>query len=723
MNNRNYSQPDTLISHRKRNSTWPVILGCLGILGMVFVVIALGGYFYLTANAASQSVVFIRSPQDGEQIEAGQPIQVRALARDDHKVVRIELWVDGKLLATESSAVTKGISPFPLLTTWYPQAGAHTLIVRSFNSRGGTSQASVNVEAVTLADRDGDKVADEADACPDQPGNPAAGGCTDRDFDGVADTRDACPTEAGLPADGCPVPSETDRDGDGMFDDVDACPDEAGSLLADGCRDTDGDGVGDGSDACMTEPGGGADGCPTAGDLDGDGVLDGEDACPIEPGLPENSGCPDGGGDDGAPEPLPGSDPPDPTDDDNPEEGPVFGDMGFELDPPIHLEIEALTMSVGRRYESIWCYVRLDEGDVRRYEFETLDELHWNAAEVLGGDNSLRLLHSATNPLRIRVDCFGSDPGGSGALADSGTIIVEHPPQEWDGRELMLLIPEADDTLVIAYRICSPSCDEEALQIPDLYPVTTGPFGVPPYTLSWRWNGDSSQISGFGLSVFSENEAASFAITNPEMRSLNIADYRPACGETVYFQMYAWAAGATSEIRSPLSNVQAWNGKPCTYTAKITFEYIETELDYIGGDYDGRGPIYGTFYAASGSETQTLRFDGGRCWSFLWIFSCNGYAISVGRYNIASMFNAMDAEDDGYAPDSNYLIVEFDPGEDLSFGGSIWDEEAYGNDERLFNARGSIGTNETFPAEITLRDETEYGWLNLTVRIEKISGP
>jgi hypothetical protein len=699
MNNNNYYQPYAPKPRQGRNRNWPIILGCLGILGMLFVAIGLGGYFYLTASAASQSVVFIRSPQDGERVEAGQPVQVRALARGDQKIVRLELWVDGQLLDVETSSIQNGISPFPLLTTWVPQAGTHTLIARAFNSRNATSQTAITVEAVALADRDGDTVADEADSCPDQQGNPAADGCPDRDFDGIADASDACPDVAGMSGDGCPAPNESDHDGDGVLNEVDACPEVAGSPLAHGCHDADGDGVGDASDACPSEPGRGVDGCPEAG---------GAEAAP-ESGVDDSV----------PPEPIPGVDPPLPGGD------PVEPGIGIPFFVPplriyVQLELEAVEMLVGRDYENIWCYVRLNEEDMRRYDFETLGERHWNAAEVLGGENSLHLLQPLGDPLRIRIACFGSEPG-SGELAYSGEISLEHPSGEWDGRALTAHIPGDSDNLMISYRICSPSCDQDALQIPDLAPINTGPIGEGPYALSWRWEGNSAQIDGFGLSISSISSAATIDIPHPGMRSLNIADYRPACGETVYFQMFAYQDHG--EIRSPLSNTQAWTGKPCSRQVKVTFAYMDTDLQYIGGDYTGRGPIYGSFYATSGSDILTLGFDGGRCWAVLWIFSCNGYAVSVGRYNIAGMFNAMRAEEDGHAPDVNHIIVELNPGDDLSFGGSIWDEEAYGGDHRLFHARHTIAADETLPAEIILEDVTGYGRVSLTVRIEEISGP
>jgi len=261
---------------------------------------AAAGYYFLWPRGATRPVVLINSPRHGEQVEVGREVTVRSVARDEGKVVRVELWVDGQLQESQSSSLPGGTSPFPLLARWQPSSpGTHTLIARAFNARGGRGQASINVEAIQRADRDGDGVTDEADACPDEPGSPAAHGCPDRDGDGIADAEDACPNQAGLPENnGCPAPGERDRDGDGLLDEADACPDEAGSPSAEGCPDADGDGIGDATDTCPAEPGlPERDGCPVPGDLDGDGIPDAGDACPEESGLPEHGGCPDRDGD------------------------------------------------------------------------------------------------------------------------------------------------------------------------------------------------------------------------------------------------------------------------------------------------------------------------------------------------------------------------------------------------------------------------------------------
>ena len=161
-------------------------------------------------------------------------------------------------------------------------------------------------------DRDADGIADELDACPDDPGpahsDPEQHGCpppADRDQDGIVDGLDACPDEPGVDHEdphkrGCPA----DRDADGIADEQDACPDQPGPAHEEsnkhGCPpDKDEDGIVDEKDACPDIKGVANEdpvqnGCPP--DTDRDGFRDDLDACPRERGVddadPEKRGCP-----------------------------------------------------------------------------------------------------------------------------------------------------------------------------------------------------------------------------------------------------------------------------------------------------------------------------------------------------------------------------------------------------------------------------------------------
>lgn len=133
-------------------------------------------------------------------------------------------------------------------------------------------------------DRDGDRIPDGKDKCPDVPGLNTASGCPDADRDGVADEDDDCPDQAGtIEAKGCP-----DYDKDGIPDHRDQCPYEAGSKRLRGCPDIDNDGVPDDIDQCPNTPGSLYSGCP---DTDNDGFEDRNDDCPDVAGP--NRGCPE----------------------------------------------------------------------------------------------------------------------------------------------------------------------------------------------------------------------------------------------------------------------------------------------------------------------------------------------------------------------------------------------------------------------------------------------
>ncbi|MBT9560676.1 MAG: OmpA family protein [Myxococcales bacterium] len=127
--------------------------------------------------------------------------------------------------------------------------GAGTPTVRSFVTVGWSAPVVEETAPPPLTDRDGDRLENELDECPDEP----------EDHDGYLDH------------DGCPDP---DNDDDGVLDRDDRCPNE---------REDD-DGFED------------DDGCPDRDD-DHDGVADIDDQCPTEKeshnGSADRDGCPD----------------------------------------------------------------------------------------------------------------------------------------------------------------------------------------------------------------------------------------------------------------------------------------------------------------------------------------------------------------------------------------------------------------------------------------------
>ncbi len=280
----------------------------------------------------------------------------------------------------------------------------------------------------------------------------------------------------------------------------------------------------------------------------------------------------------------------------------------------------------------------------------------------------------------------------------------------------------------VKFRLCLRTCDSADFPPPSLrlHEVRVGPF--TNHYLDWNWVGDRDNITGYHLYV---NGHRRETIRNADANRINQREYLPPCGERYEYTLTAYQMDGVILRESPPSNSVYSTGEECPRRVKVTFEELGVSgLHTIGSDMlGGRGPLYGTFWA-SGNEIQSLRFDGGDCVSVLWVFHCGGFKIQNGSITIPRMFDEMRAFHEScpgfdcreaFAPSVNYIIVELDEGDDLSFGGNILDEEAFGSDESLFEDRNTIGASESLPREVTLEDENSRGRFTLRVRIEEMS--
>jgi len=764
-------------------------------------------YFYYVPAVEARPVVFISSPTYGGQAEVGESIIVQAVARDERAgVVRIELWVDGGLEEAQRSIIPGGITPFPLLANWRPLSpGTHTVIVRAINAEGARSQASVNMEAVELADLDGDGVADEADLCPDEAGAESADGCPDRDSDGIPDATDACPDEAGLPeADGCPSPSESDVDGDGILDGGDACPEEAGPSATGGCPDRDGDGVPNAEDACPAQAGlPEHDGCTVSGDSDGDGVTDSADACPEEWGLPELDGCPDRDGDavpdgddacpdqwglpgfDGCPDTdLDGTADQDDVRPDDPEIGDDFGGIGgdapdsdrdsipdefdecpeeeglvehdgcpppdvddtdgdgtddtdepsgsgpldWDLEPfwppdePIEagpmVEFQALEFEIFEDYGRVYCYAALGHGAEERFPeddheyFSPGDERHFNIDEHLG---RRFVALGEDEPLRVYADCYALvGILGQQTLVDLGSFESFHDQVDWDGHMIEVFSDPGreGDYFRVQYRICDGSCEEALFSAPLLAPVGLGYGDEGPFTLRWRWDGDEDRITGFKIYV----NGSFWRSVGPDSNSLDISELAPACSERLEFQVTVYS-GSTGvpDHESPPSNREAWEGRGCQRTVRVTFQSLETS-----GMSRRAGPISGTFSANDETLLPDWRSDPP---TFDSTDDTERYLDPGYTYDLAGLFAAIETEaascvayscTDNYAPQVTHVEVELGPHDSLTYGGRI-----FGGDGMIFDGWDTILPGQIIPGPHSVVDRG----IELTVLIDVLVGP
>jgi hypothetical protein len=744
MKNRQYSQDVTLVSRRVRTPkgkllSLPSCLIALTLCG-VLTMAAFGGYYLLSPGGRAGPLVLIHIPQNGGHLIAGQPITVQAVAADPRKVVRVELWVDGQLLKSETSNVSGGIASFPLLADWQPaSAGAHIILVRAFNALGVRAHSSIKIDVVS--DRDGDGTADDADLCPDQSGLDIAKGCPDRDADGTPDSADTCPDVAGVPeAAGCAAATEGDRDGDGSPDATDACADVAGSALLDGCPDADGDLVADAEDTCPAEPGpAGSSGCPApAGDADSDGVPDGSDVCPSEWGVPEHGGCPevlvssddgfvagsgtrdsdgDGASDDVDPCPAeagsrengfcppPGEDPADSGD-----------DLGLpDLMPEgegvsVLVEFEALHFEVSQEYEEVWCYARLADEDMERYDFAPGDERQWEIAEVLGGENSVYLGLSEGEQMGVFVDCWGSvDPAEP--PHHLGSTDNQHGFEAWGGEVISMDSGggEGGHSFHVRYHLCSPSCDETALQPPV---ITSYAAETDRIHLDWAWEGDSSTISGFKL-YLNGNFIQAFPRNHSDVTWLPPEGMPCVDRWEFYLTAFSGSDADDADLESSPGNTVVWEGMPCQEQIRVTFESLDLYAPIVdeGGGLQV-GPVTGDFLIWSSGYIRGLFFDAAHCMTIhpLPGETCFGLRLHPGTNSIQGILDEVNSSSGSCeavtcpyrASVSDTVTLPAERGSDLMIAGRIVDVDPDNPDDIIFDGHITVDIDSLSP-DSTLR--------------------
>jgi hypothetical protein len=721
-----------------------------------------GGLAYLLwPRPVARPMVLINSPRYGEQVRVGQTVTVRSIARGEEKVVRVELWVDGQLQESQTSTLPGGTSPFPLFAEWQPSSpGTHTLVARAFNTQGARGQASISVEAIEEADRDGDAVPDEDDACPDEAGSETADGCPDRDRDGIADAEDACPDEAGLPeGEGCPVPSGGDLDGDGVLDEADVSPDEPGSPLADGSPDADEDGIPDVQDVRPDEPGlpeyfGG----PAPGDPDGDGILDAADECPEEPGLPEHSGCPDGDGDGvrdiddrcpyqpGLPE-LEGCPPPGPGEDELPPVGPDFLNIVEVFIPPplppamTLLEFEALEFEVFDDYDRVYCYAALAGEGMERYgPFNPLGERRWDIAEYLGGENSRHVAVPMGEPLEVQVECFAYvttwlPEGTAEAIYDLGSFERAHE-LDCTGDEMDEIVVQSDPGrdghyFRVKYRICVGACEPAALPAPYIHTVYR-PIGEAAHRIAWTWDGDDAAISGFNLYV-----NGNLWTSVGHFRSFTLYNLEPVCGERLELSMTAYSGDALApDLESPRSNTIVLEGPACPRSVRVTFLEIQTHAlpaDPPGMDDDSCwstqvGPIDVIWSVSDAWSYLYPTYGRGLCRFGKECNRIGGYCLHPNTTSsitdiIEVCRGNREHERDLWTecPNNEFTQVALGHDDDLLVTAEIEDNDTDGNRECLMMGGFVMGFDELVPGTVyerTISDLDGRGFADVKVRIE-----
>lgn len=95
--------------------------------------------------------VIVTNPSAGSNLPAGRIEEVTASALGFQPITRVELWLDGELRESRTSAQTSGISPFDVNYDLMIPEGTHNIVVRAVNAKGVVGQSMpINIFGVPV---------------------------------------------------------------------------------------------------------------------------------------------------------------------------------------------------------------------------------------------------------------------------------------------------------------------------------------------------------------------------------------------------------------------------------------------------------------------------------------------------------------------------------------------------------------------------------------------
>jgi len=538
---------------KKSASVLWLVLGLLALCLIVSMLLLVYAYGAQRHRAISERpLVLIHAPLHRERVLLGQGGLAHATARAEGGVARMELWVDGTLVAIQESL--QGSAPILVLSSaWEAETlGAHVLLVRAVSASGVSGQATVAVEAVE-----------------------------------------------GEAAEGPPLESHIVQ----PWDTLESLLVESGATLEEVLA------LNPGLDP--TEPLQSGDVLVLPGEEPVEGLPEEESPPPtpsdevppaphdVAPGsLWDMLELLFGGfrlferGDD-EPTPL------------RVELLALTTDAAIES---LHCYIGA-----GDALAPRW-YPDADSDPLTDESFAPLGENGWDVAAHMAGERAFRFDWPADQPFTAQVTCVGGAGGGADAL-DLGQLDLAVRPEAWDGLARRAVGEGTEGRFTLEYRISRAEASGRGHPIfldPSMTPPTNLRLDTRRYVLRWDYHPlpDEEPIDGFRVYL---NDTLQW-IEEPEARDSGLPPewLAPPCGEAYAFTVTAFRYGFPDGPESRPSNELTASTDPdeCQRAVIVTFGTLETRD--LGGDGERDpgdvGPVYGGFYVGE----QGVTFDG-RC--------------------------------------------------------------------------------------------------------------
>jgi hypothetical protein len=132
------------------STVWPIVLGMLA-AGIVIAGVALAAILLL--GRGSKPTVTIQSPAPNAQIPIGSEFLLQATATGARDIIRLELSIDGNLVAAATSQEPEGRASLTASKPWtFAQAGLHTIRAVAYTDRDRQSDpVTIDVTAIDLS--------------------------------------------------------------------------------------------------------------------------------------------------------------------------------------------------------------------------------------------------------------------------------------------------------------------------------------------------------------------------------------------------------------------------------------------------------------------------------------------------------------------------------------------------------------------------------------------